>query len=222
MPALKGSVASGNSLLVLVVATVFLVPWLPVSWHWLLYNLLGTGIYFLAVKAVTRHRRLTLPMAVTGVVLEWFSDLVDLPLLGGVSGAINVLFFIVIVILLIAQIARSKRVSGRQIVESINAYILLGMMFTLLVTLLAEHQPEAYSFSDPGARLEVVESHASDYSYYAFVTMTTVGYGDLLPLTSQSKSLAVLIGMTGQLYLAVILAMLVGKFASRRWPDGEE
>lgn len=211
---------SNNLLLVLVFVAVFLVPLFPVSYHWLLYNLSYTGIYILAAMAMERHRRATLVLALSVVALEWTSNLLDLPLLSGLSGTVNIVFFILIVILLIAQIARSKNVTGRLIVESINAYLLLGLIFALLVILLAGYQPEAYSFLSASSP-EAAELRSSDCFYYAFVTMTTVGYGDLLPETAESKSLATLMGMTGQLYLAVILAMLVGKYASSGRRNGE-
>ena len=50
--------------------------------------------------------------------------------------------------------------------------------------------------------------------YFSFVTLTTLGYGDITPQTPQAKSIVVLVTLTGQLYLAVLMAMLVGKFLS--------
>ena len=50
--------------------------------------------------------------------------------------------------------------------------------------------------------------------YYTFMTFTTTGYGDIAPTHPISKSLAVLISVVGQLYVAVVIAMLVGKYAS--------
>ncbi len=209
-----GGRIGNNLLLVLVVAAVFGVPLFPASLHWLLYNLAYTGIYFLAAMAIERHRRMILLLALSAVALEWTSDLLGLPLLTALAGIVNVVFFIWIATLLIAQIARSKRVTGRLIVEAINGYLLLGLVFAALVILLGDHQPGAYSFGGDGASAAGSAIEASDCHYYAFVTFTTVGYGDLLPETPQSKSLATMMGMAGQLYLAVILAMLVGKFSS--------
>jgi hypothetical protein len=53
-----------------------------------------------------------------------------------------------------------------------------------------------------------------EYIYYTFVTFTTLGYGDIIPLQPISKSLALLISISGQIYIAIIIAMLVGKYAS--------
>ena len=125
----------------LVFSTVFVVPLFPVSVHWLLYNLSFTGIYLLAALAMERHRRAVLSLALSVMIVEWVSEWFELPLLTAVAGTVSVLFFILIVVLLIAQIARTENVSGRLIVESINGYLLLGLTFALLVLLLATHQP---------------------------------------------------------------------------------
>lgn len=209
-----GVLIGNNLLLVLVAATVFVVPLFPASVQWLAYNLAYTGIYLLAAVAIERHRRVILLVALSAVALEWVSDLLGLPLVTGLAGAVNVFFFFGVVTMLIAQIARSKRVTGRLIVEAINGYLMLGLVFAALVIQLAAIDPVAYSFGGEGASPPGSAVRASDCFYYTFVTYTTVGYGDLLPMTPQAKSLASLVGMAGQLYLAVILAMLVGKFSS--------
>jgi hypothetical protein len=118
-----------------------------------------------------------------------------------------------IVTALIIQIARTKNVTARVIIEAINGYLLLGLVFTLMVGLVMAYQQEAFNL--PGRKL-VASQEAdplSDYVYYTFVTFATLGYGDILPKTPAAKSLAILIAVVGQLYVATIIAMLVGKYA---------
>jgi len=57
-------------------------------------------------------------------------------------------------------------------------------------------------------------SHYNDLIYYSFVTLTTVGYGDITPANSLTKSLTILEAIIGQLYLTVLVALLVGKYVS--------
>jgi voltage-gated potassium channel len=52
----------------------------------------------------------------------------------------------------------------------------------------------------------------SDYLYLAFITLTTVGYGDVTAVSHLTRSVAILIGLSGQLYMTILIAMLVGKF----------
>ena len=60
------------------------------------------------------------------------------------------------------------------------------------------------------------------YIYYAFITMTTTGYGDIVPLTPVARSLAVFISVTGQLYVAVVIALLVGKYITQQVNSNRE
>jgi hypothetical protein len=61
----------------------------------------------------------------------------------------------------------------------------------------------------------------STYLYYGLVTLSTLGYGDIVPTMPFSKSLAILTSISGQLYIAIIIAMLVGKFASQKNEEQE-
>ena len=118
-----------------------------------------------------------------------------------------------IVIKLIIQVAGTKKVTFQVILEAINSYLLLGMVFTLLTALLMAIDPGAFSFKEEIVNNPAV-SHLSEYLYYSFVTMTTLGYGDVVPVSSVAKSIAILTAVSGQIYIAVILALLVGKYAS--------
>jgi voltage-gated potassium channel len=55
----------------------------------------------------------------------------------------------------------------------------------------------------------------NDYLYFSFVTLTTLGYGDVTPVSHLARSMAILIAVTGQLYMTILIAMLVGKFLAR-------
>ena len=100
------------------------------------------------------------------------------------------------------------------IFQAIIGYLLLGLVSSIMIAMLVEYNPAMFSFPFPPEA--GTTSHFSDYLYYGFVTMTTLGYGDIIPLMPFSKSLSILISVSGQLYLAIIIAMLVGKFASQR------
>ena len=70
--------------------------------------------------------------------------------------------------------------------------------------------PDAFSFPDISK-----DEYRHVTIYYTYVTISTLGYGDLVPISPAGRSIATLISLSGQIYIAVIIAMLVGKFASR-------
>ena len=205
----------GNTLLLMVVFTiVFIVPLFPLQAHRSLYNLLYTVMFFTAVTALERKRNTMLLLAGLVLVAEWFSYGMNLPILTAIARVTMILYFGSLVIGLIGQIAGTRKVTTRIILEAINGYLLLGVIFALLVTFVMLYQPEAFSFPEREAAFAQPGSHSGDYIYYAFVTYTTVGYGDVVPKLPYAKSLAILMSVTGQIYVAVIIAMLVGKYSS--------
>ncbi|NJO36069.1 MAG: two pore domain potassium channel family protein [Rhodospirillales bacterium] len=72
-----------------------------------------------------------------------------------------------------------------------------------------QFDPSAYNYSQSGG------GTLHNSMYYSFITFATLGYGDLVPLNPAAKSLSILIAVSGQLYVAVIIALLVGKFSSQ-------
>jgi hypothetical protein len=211
----KDTRTGGNSiLLILVFITIFVVPLFPLQFHPLLFNLLYTAIFLIAAFSLQKHRQKILGLAIAVTALEWISARLDMLILSHLSKVFNIIFFIIIVIGLIIQVARTKKVNVQVIMEAINGYLLLGMVFSLLVAIIIQIQPEAYNFPARVSGLGRDAYSFSDCIYYAYITFTTVGYGDIVPKLPYSKSLAVFTGVTGQIYLAVIIAMLVGKFSS--------
>jgi len=211
----KYSPTAGNtSLLVMVFFTIFLIPLFPITAHRILYNLSFTAIFFMAIFSVQTKRRFILWGAIVATVTEWMASYLDLLYLLEISYFVNVIFFSLVVGKMIYEIARSKVVNVRVIVEAINCYLLIGFIFSLLVTFVVLFDPDAFKFTWINNLNWDKVSHFSEYLYYTFVTFTTLGYGDVVPQIPAARSLAILISITGQIYIAIIIALLVGKFAS--------
>jgi len=145
-------------------------------------------------------------IATIAFVTEWITGWINLSYLNYASLFANILFFQIIVVKLIIQVAKSKKADAGVIFESINGYLMLGLMFTTWIAIAMLYSSEAFSFQTDAPT-------PRDYVYYTFVTMTTLGYGEITPVEPFAKSLAILISTSGQIYVAVIIAMLVGKYA---------
>ncbi len=198
----------GNILLLIFsFALIFLIPLLPATFYKPSYNILFSIIFFLSILSLHgRIKRRMIVIAIIAFVTEWIAEIFKMDILKYTSSLVNVVFFQIIVIRLIIQIARSKEVNTGVILESVNAYLLLGLMFTSLVAVLNLHNSEALNFNTERATIQ-------DFIYYTFVTISTLGYGDVTPQEPIGKSLSILISVSGQLYIAIIIAMLVGKFS---------
>ena len=147
------------------------------------------------------------------ILLTWVTEFLDMPYLSTITGIASVIFFFYIIVYLVIRVASSKQVGALEFLESINVYLLLGIAASLLFNLVYSANHEAYN--PPG---NVLKSHA-DFIYYSFVTMTTLGYGDITPVDSLSRSLSTFFSVAGQLYLTMIIAMLVGKYLGQKTTD---
>jgi uncharacterized membrane protein len=126
------------------------------------------------------------------------------------------LFLVAIVVLMIRHIARSRNVTPTIILSSINGYLLLGVLSAVLLAISDVVHRQLFGSGSPAILFpgEIVPQF-NDYMYFSFVTLTTLGFGDVTPQAHLARSIVVLIAVTGQLYMTILIAMLVGKFLSR-------
>lgn len=195
-------------LLAEVLFTIFFIGFFPESWHQNLFMAMYLLMYFTAIANLDQNRKVMSWIAAASIIFTGLARVWTKGIIEAISVSLDVAFFTFIVISLIRQIARAKTVSERVILEAINGYLLLGIAFSFLVALTIQFDPHSYNFS-PEAFKQL------DFIYYGFITFTTTGYGDFLPLKPYAKSLSILIAVCGQLYVAVIIALLVGKFSSQ-------
>ncbi len=117
------------------------------------------------------------------------------------------LLTLVLVVVLRAVLAPGP-VTGDRIAGAVCVYLLLGMVWAMFHTLLWTLQPTAYDF---GASTTV---STQQFFYFSFVTLTTLGYGDITPASPLAQTLSWTEAAAGQLFVAITLARLVGLYIS--------
>lgn len=207
---------SNSILLLLVVFTIFILPFFPIEWHRILYSVCFTVVFLSSALVLSKERAKVLNIAIVVILIQWFSEFLNLNILNTASNLANIIFFDLIVVLFILQIARAKTVTPKVIMESINGYLLLGISFATLIDLACLIDPNAFSFKHLSETMDPAISYVSNYIYFGFVTLSTLGYGDVVPLTPAAKSLAIFTSITGQMYVAIIIAALVSKYLSQK------
>jgi voltage-gated potassium channel len=100
--------------------------------------------------------------------------------------------------------------TDNMILISITGYLIIGLIGGLIAAGLAYYYPDAY-YHSTGLELTLFR-----FIYYSFVTMTTLGYGDIIPITDNSQSLAVLLVIAGQLFLSIIIGMNIAFFMHKK------
>lgn len=202
-------------LLTLVLILIFVVQLFPGRMQDLLFDIFFTLIYLSVTLTVDQFKKPFVVIALSLMVMSWVSAFNNFPLLSVITKVVAILFFCLVVFTFINMISRSKVVNAKMILESINGYLLMGIMFALLTALLMFNDPTAFRFPAVMPPNPELTTGFSDYIYFTLVSMTTLGYGDIVPVSPAARSLATFISVSGQLYIAIIIAMLVGKFASK-------
>lgn len=172
-----------------------------------LYGDIGFSILLTSGAAIAwGHRRLFITASVVSAValgvrwMAWYHHTIRMRLWTDWSTIIAVAL---IACVLLKQIFRPGRVSHLRIQGAIAVYLLFGVLYA--------HAYHILTMLHPGSLNGPVEdlSNMSGWLYYSYVTLTTVGYGDITPVSQVARTLSVGEALTGQLYLAVLIARLV-------------
>jgi hypothetical protein len=121
-----------------------------------------------------------------------------------------------VVVNLLRFVWRAPSVNIEVLCASISAYLMLGLMWTVAYWLVDQLTPGAFSFNtNAGAR----SMNGFNAFYFSFITLSTVGYGDITPVSRIARWLAAMEAMTGLLYVAVLIARLVSLYSSPKSDD---
>ena len=116
---------------------------------------------------------------------------------------------------MLAFVLRERTLTLDSIFATIAAYLLVAVLFAQIYVCMITWNPASFSLPVEVAN-RPVHLLQSDMTYFSLVTLATVGYGDILPATSTARMLAMIEAVTGQFYVAVVVAIFVGMYSSQR------
>ena len=173
-----------------------------------LLDIFVTLVFISCIYAVSNKKivvcisfALALPMFIS----IWVPVSAKIPSLVLISDLFGIFFMAFIVFEILSFIFKERDVSANIIYASIVAYLLLAVMWAFIYKVIETLQPG--SFSVPH---HLVGEGRSLFSYYSFVTITTLGYGDITPIKGAARAFSMLEAVIGQIYLVVLVARLVG------------
>ena len=118
------------------------------------------------------------------------------------SHLFSVVFFIIVVVLSIIKLAKAKVISAIEFIEAVNIYFYLGIIGSILLSVTYWLNPDAFSAGNP-------LTAPADFIYFSFVTLTSLGYGDISPVDPMARSISIFLSFSGQIYIAMIISILV-------------
>ncbi|MBC8176600.1 MAG: two pore domain potassium channel family protein [Desulfobacteraceae bacterium] len=163
--------------------------------------ILLSGIY-----AVSEDRVSLFFALVTGVpalFINWSFQIFKIPSLLLIHHICAALFFATATVIIVRHLINQKVVTVDLIWGAVCGYFFIGFMWSAIFSLLETFHPGSFKLGSQ------VVPNIDSFIYFSFVTLATLGYGDIVPLTEKAQSLAIIETVMGQMYLAVNIAALV-------------
>jgi hypothetical protein len=203
-------------LLFLLVLNVFVVPFTVAPSSILARvarDVLLSLILVSGMTTVSDHRKQFLVIALVAIVailIRWLGWLLPLGTAQGLFDVTGLFALGILCVVIGIKVFSGGTVTVDRILGAIVLYVLIGVVWAEGYQVLNTHVPNAFA----GTPRDGSPTDRSTWVYFSFVTLTTVGYGDVTPLAHLARSLAILEALIGQLYPAIVLARLVSLHAA--------
>ena len=166
-------------------------------------------VYIISGKR--RHVILNVLPAIVMLVSIWLQYVYPSRGILAIGMIAGVLFTGLVTATVLAVVLQSEEVTREVIFAVLLSYLLAALMWAFLYTFLELVDPASFDID-----LSQPERYLSEFQYYSFVTITTLGYGDITPVTGEAKSFSVLEAVVGQFYVVVVIAWLMGNYVRQK------
>ena len=156
----------------------------------------------LALTGDRKQAIIILLIAAPFVILDGYNFFLTDRILSVVAASFATILYLYIVFLLLRNLLSIRVVTADLIYCAVSIYLLIGIMWAGIYNIVEGISPGSFSGT----------SETVDLIYFSFVTLTTVGFGDVVPLSAFGKRLAIFEAAMGSIYMAVIIAMIVGRY----------
>ena len=174
--------------------------------------ILGLFVFGAAIYADSDskdHTFIASSLGISYLLLSFMNLFLNNVVFSGLVTIVAVLFFAYTIKLIIDHILNHHEVTPNTVYGAACVYMLLGIIFASVFHFATLVDPSSFT-------TEVETMDYGDSLYFSFVTLTTVGYGDISPDSEVVRSLSVFEAVLGQLYLAVLVALLIANILPRR------
>ncbi len=166
-----------------------------------------------SLSRVRRHFFVALALLAPSVLTQVFAFAAESPLSAAIAAGSSTFVVMYVTAVLFGAVMRGDQSNVDTIAGAACVYLLLGLLWTLFYGVLEYVVPGSLVHTGPVDASVVVQQDS--LTYFSFVTLTTLGFGDVLPTNVAAQTLAWSEAVVGQLYVAVVLAVLVGSYVAR-------
>ena len=206
------------NLLVVIIAMMVVSPFTARSPILRFANNIVLTLVLLSVVNTVKRQRTTfligLILGIPWVLIAWLRLIESIPISPSISSLASMIFDAYIIFVLLRHIIRSKRVTADVLYGAVSVYILLGVFFASFYFFLDSiTQTELFMYADAAPTGSPIDG--AGMFYFSFVTLTTLGYGDIQPVADVSRVFAVIEAITGVLYSAALIGRLIGLYVAQ-------
>ena len=161
---------------------------------------------FYAVSSDNKYHKLATIFVGGAVITEIARLFVDYPAVRYLNSAFEIPFLVFVTWIMFSRMIKEQEVSADTIFGSVCVYFMIGLCWGLLYAVVELVNPGSFAGSQESFN---ESSQLSNFLYFSLVTMTTLGYGDIVPIDRFAQSLATMQAIFGQMYIAILVARLV-------------
>ena len=143
---------------------------------------------------------------IIAIITEWLQYFAGGPLIDSIQPLLTAIVLILLLIMTLRSVIAASEVGPNVIYGVVAGYVLIGFVGGMLALAIARSYTGAFNLPDIISGPEAM--------YYSFITMTTLGYGDIAPVIQETRALSILLSIVGPMYVAIIISLMVGKFAA--------
>jgi Ion channel len=199
-------------LFITLLAFVSLTPFLEVDDDRLsIRNLINAFVILAAVAAVGRSLSsflAALLLALPALALRWWAADIQADVPVELSLRCDAALYVLTIALLLRYVFAREVMNTDRLWGAASAYLLIGVLWGYLFTIVDRAWPGSFSVRGELSHLKLI-----DLVYFSFSTLTTTGFGDIVAVSEKAKMVATLEGIVGQLFIAILIAKLVGVYA---------
>lgn len=156
-------------------------------------------------------------LAVVGIVVSLAATQIEVRALELLAMLAFVAFLVVAIFEALRKVIRAPFINANRVIGAVCVYLMLGLLWGAIYAVLHTVSPD--SFILPAHEVDTLTT--STWNYYSFVTLTTLGYGEIVPVSATARTLAFAEAVTGQLYVAILVAGLVGAYIAEGKETGD-
>lgn len=214
-----------GSLLLILACLIIFQPFVVTAVGKFVLELLFIAALLAGVRAIEIKRgllRFEVILLIVSLVLGFAGSLLNHPLLFGLGLVGEALFLSIVAIAILFDLFQSKKVSADTMAGAVCVYLLIALIWCYLYVLVELVSPGSFSFTQGQARMHLwLSKEFYSFFYLSLITMTTVGYGDMTPVSKAARTCASLEAILGQIYLTILVARLVGMHLLHQQEKGE-